>query len=156
MGTSGAEREVIETYHDRVRETLVAHLTPEARVDCHERLALALLASGETDPETLAIHFQGANQPERAAAYFARGADQAAETLAFDRAAKLYRLVLEMQPGPGPGQDQEDRRQLRTKLGDALAGAGAVPRRRGNTSPRGRGRPLPKHSSSSVAPPCNS
>jgi len=125
-GTSGAtsiaEREVIETYHDRVRETLVAHLTPEVRANCHERLALALLASGETDPETLAVHFQGANQPERAAAYFARGADQAAETLAFDRAAKLYRLALEMQPGQGP--DQEDHRRLRTRLGDALAGAG--------------------------------
>ena len=125
-GTStgqAAEREVIETYHDRVRETLVAHLTPEARVDCHERLALALLDSGETDPETLAVHFQGANQPERAAAYFARGADQAAETLAFDRAAKLYRLALEMQPGAGD-RSQEDRRRLRTKLGDALADAG--------------------------------
>jgi tetratricopeptide (TPR) repeat protein len=118
--TSGGEREVIETYHDRVRETLVAHLAPEARANCHERLALALLDSGETDPETLAVHFQGANQPERAAAYFARGADQAAETLAFDRAAKLYRLALEMEPG----QDQENRRRLRTKLGDALAGAG--------------------------------
>jgi tetratricopeptide (TPR) repeat protein len=123
--TGSGEREVIETYHDRVRETVVNHLPPATREDCHHRLARVLLDSGETDPETLAVHFQGAGQPDRAAAYFASAADQAAEALAFDRAAKLYRLALDLQPPAGAsGPDSEDSRLLRTKLGDALANAG--------------------------------
>src|SRR5205814_5092344 len=44
-----------------------------------------------------------------------KAAAQAAETLAFDRAARLYRLSLEYRP---------EARELRIKLGDALANAG--------------------------------
>jgi tetratricopeptide (TPR) repeat protein len=121
--TGSAEHEVIETYHDRVRETVVAHLAPAAREDCHHRLALALLDSGETDVEVLAVHFQGANQPDRAAGYFAQAADQAAEALAFDRAAKLYRLALDLRVPTDPVAGDEGRR-LRVRLGDALANAG--------------------------------
>jgi tetratricopeptide (TPR) repeat protein len=123
--TGSAEREAIETYHDRVRETVVDHLAPSTRQDRHRRLAQALLDSGETDPETLAVHFQGANQPEHAATYFARAADQASEALAFDRAAKLYRLALDLQLLPGTKElEAQAARQLRTRLGDALANAG--------------------------------
>jgi tetratricopeptide (TPR) repeat protein len=123
--TGSAEHEVIETYHDRVRETVVTHLAPAAREDCHHRLALALLDSGETDPEVLAVHFQGANLPARAAGYFARAADQAAEALAFDRAAKLYRLALDLhRPSDAPDARLEEARRLQIRLGDALANAG--------------------------------
>ncbi len=71
------------------------------------------------DPELMAVHLVGAGDKERAGHYYALAAAQAAEALAFDRAAKLYRLVLELQ-APGP----EEERRLRTQLAEALANAG--------------------------------
>jgi serine/threonine protein kinase len=117
--TGTAEQPALETYHDRIRETVTARLEPAVRALHHRRLAVVLEASGRADAEVLAVHFQGAGEPGRAGHYYARAAAQAAEALAFDRAAKLYRLALELQ---GPQGDEE--RVLRTSLADALANAG--------------------------------
>ncbi len=107
----------IETYHDRVRESIVNHLPPVALESHHRRLAIALEASAAVDPEVLAVHFRGANELAKSSLYYATAADSAVETLAFDRAAMLYRHALELGPTPG---DQA----LRKKLADALANAG--------------------------------
>jgi serine/threonine protein kinase len=118
-GTGAEGGGEVETYHDRVRETILAHLPPEALRVHHGRLARTLEASQPTDFEVLAVHYHGAGEPARAGELYARAADHAAGALAFDRAAQLYRLAL----GLRPAEDGDDR-PLRSRLGDALANAG--------------------------------
>jgi serine/threonine protein kinase len=115
---AGADDE-IETYHDRIRETVVAHLEPPRRAQHHSRLAHILEAAGQTEPEVLAVHFEQAGKAEKAAHYYTRAADQAVEALAFDHAAGLYRRALEWK-----SWRESERQQLRIQLGDALANAG--------------------------------
>ncbi len=111
-------REVLETAHDQVRETVVRGLRPESAKAHHRRLAHALEAWGLADPEALALHFQAAEEPETAAEYVTRAARQASEALAFDRAARLYLVALNLGPA------EKETRALRVCLGDALANAG--------------------------------
>ena len=101
---------------------MVARLEPDAARAHHHRLALVLEASGQADPEVLGLHFLGADLPERAAEFFVQAADKAAEMLAFERTATLYRRALEHQP-----RRSSQERILRARLGDALANAGRGP-----------------------------
>jgi hypothetical protein len=126
-GLRGAD--AVEPYHDRVRAAVLAHLSVEARRAWHQRLARALEALGAEDFEALCAHWQEAGDRERAAHYAARAADRAAEALAFDRAARLYRTALELRPralGRSAVRDPAlaEARRLRQRLGDALAHAG--------------------------------
>jgi len=111
-------REVLETAHDQVRETVVRDLDPEIAKGHHRLLAHALEAWGLADPETLALHFHAAEEPELAAEYVTRAARQASEALAFDRAARLYLVALNLGPA------EKETQALRVSLGDALANAG--------------------------------
>ena len=119
-GARGAD--AIETYHDRVRAAVLQHLDTESTRVLHERLALALEATslgGRADPETLATHWRGAGDKVKAAHYAAEAAAQAERALAFDRAARLYRLSLQLQPAPGASAVERS-----TRLGEALANIG--------------------------------
>ncbi len=111
--------EEIETYHDRIRETVVSRLEPDALRGYHRALALALESSGSGDPETLAVHFQATEEVNRAREYAVTAAARAEQALAFERAARLYALALDLLEGGG-----DERYRLRLKLGDALANAG--------------------------------
>jgi len=111
-------REEIEIFHDRIRASILGHLSREALQSHHRRLAAAIEASDRVDPETLAHHFEEAGDVPRAASWASVAADQASLALAFDRAVNLYRRARALQP------DDLARRTLSIKLGDALAKAG--------------------------------
>jgi len=113
-------REEVEIYHDRIRDTIVNLLSAEEVRDRQRRLAQALEASGGSDPEALALHYREAGELARAAEFAPLAAERAVQALAFDRAARLFHLSLELH---GPEED-ERKRELRIKLGDALANAG--------------------------------
>jgi hypothetical protein len=116
---SGGAEDEIEVYHDRIRDAVVAQIgAPDVRV-LHARLASVLEGSADADPETLLLHFLGAGQRENASSYALTAANRAREALAFDRAAGQYRLALDL------GRfDAATQRDIRIKLGDALAASG--------------------------------
>jgi hypothetical protein len=109
-----------ETYHDRVREAVMETLTPERVREIHARVAFASERWGVGEPEQLVVHYTEAGDGGRAGETAIHAARAAAEKLAFDRAADLYRKAIELLPG----DDQERRRMLQIELGDALANAG--------------------------------
>ncbi len=118
--TSGARpRDPVETFHDRIRETLAAALSPASLTASHRALAVALEAGGGADPERLAHHFASAGEAKRAGAYAHRAAAGADDALAFDHAARLWAKAIELLAPQGDGL-----RALQRKLGDALASAG--------------------------------
>ncbi|MBI4509934.1 MAG: protein kinase [Deltaproteobacteria bacterium] len=112
-------RDSIETYHDRVRHAVLLHLDPTRRRACHGELARVLESSSRGAPEVLALHFQAAGELEKAAAHAVTAADRAMEALAFDQAARLYRLAIELGNAP-----RAEVRLLQVKLGHALTNAG--------------------------------
>lgn len=118
--TAGARRtDTIETYHDRVRESIVSRLSPKAKRLWHGRLALALEATEPIAHEAVLDHWYGAGHPEQAARYAVQAAEQAAAALAFERAARLYEQALELSHATG-----DRRRELLIRLGEALINQG--------------------------------
>ena len=116
----GHEREaLIDTYHDRVREIVIARLGEDAQTQCHRRLAESGEALPQPDVEFLALHFRLANESGRAASYYLQAADQASHKLAFNQAADFCAEALRLHEFSAAR-----RIEVRTKMADALASGG--------------------------------
>ena len=111
--------DVLAGYHDRITATIVGALGADERRARHRDIAAALEREGGADPEVLAYHYRGAGDLGAAAVHAVLAARQAASSLAFDRAARLYRQALDAGAHEGPR-----RVALERALGDALANAG--------------------------------
>ncbi len=111
----------LETHHDRIRESVLAELGEVQRARLHRRLAEALEASGHADPETLAMHYYMAGDSKLATELAEVAARHALGELAFDRAARLLGLALDLETDP------EARCRLLVDLGFALVNAGRRP-----------------------------
>lgn len=113
----GTGRERVELHHGRVRETVLQNLGAQGRRERHRELALAMEAVHAEDFEALSRHWRGAGELERAARYATQAADGAQAALAFERAAQLYELALQLHgERPDPA--------LYERYGDALIAAG--------------------------------
>jgi hypothetical protein len=106
----------VVTYHDRVREAIVAALEENATRGLYERLALAVHATDRPEAEWLCQLYQGAHMTKEAGAQAVVAGDKAAQGLAFTRAADHYRFALGALELEGAA-----RGTLQRKLGDALA-----------------------------------
>jgi hypothetical protein len=116
--------DTVEPYHDRVRVAVLEHLLAPSQRRWHMKLAQALEVSEQNEPELLALHFGRAGHTQKAAQYAEQAAAEAAEGLAFDRAARLYAKALALRPPSSSGDVSAERRRLWIGLGDALANAG--------------------------------
>ncbi len=118
--TAGSERDdLIECFHNRIREAIVAHLSDSERRAHHLRLAAALQTLREADPEALYLHYEAAGVSERAAEYALISAERAAAALAFNHAARLYAGALELLP-----KEASDSNAIMVRMAEALMRAG--------------------------------
>ena len=111
--------DAVMTSHDRIREAVVGWIDPPARREYHGKLANVLEEWGRSDFETLASHFLAAGDDTRAGNYYETAADRAAQSLAFERAARLYDLAHAIRPLHGV-----DARLFQIKYAQALSNAG--------------------------------
>jgi eukaryotic-like serine/threonine-protein kinase len=112
----------IEIYHDRIREGIVASLGDDLQRQLHDRLAEALRAADDPDLEAIAFHCRAAGKAELAREYACSAAREAAQSLAFDRTARLCRVALELLP-----PDDPNLHSIRVSLAEALQNAGRSP-----------------------------
>jgi tetratricopeptide (TPR) repeat protein len=115
---SSGSSDQIETYHDRIRESVSAGVPPQERRGIHGRIAAALRARHSDDVEALFEHCRGAGQLADAAEYAGQAGAKAAAALAFDRAATFYQQALDAASG-GAAALPEWKRQLAAALTNA-------------------------------------
>jgi eukaryotic-like serine/threonine-protein kinase len=86
----------LESYHDRIRQIVLGLLNADGLRDLHGRIAEALRTRPSADAQALVEHYLGAGNRPAAAEYALIGGRNAAERLAFDRAADLFGLAVDL------------------------------------------------------------
>ena len=118
---SSRDAELLEPYHDRIRQAIIGVLDSEALKERHKRLAAALVTK-ETQAEMLAVHLLGAGDEQGAAHYAIRAARNAAQALAFDQASRMFQMAKVLGGFKGPHENE-----LQVALAETLANAGRGP-----------------------------
>lgn len=111
------ERELLDIYHGRIRDSLLGGLDDAQRRALHGQLAHVLEREPGADAGVLVEHFLAAGDTARARAHVLRAAEAAERGLAFVRAAGLYRRAAEL------GADRA-RWELTRSVGQMLLAAG--------------------------------
>jgi eukaryotic-like serine/threonine-protein kinase len=115
-GRRGAD--MIETYHDRIREVVAGSMDRDAAHQLHVQLAHAVEQWEHERADMLARYWLSADDHERAKRYTCEAAAEARAKLAFDRAAQLYESAAALESDP------KARAELLRALGDCRASSG--------------------------------
>jgi serine/threonine protein kinase len=91
-----AGERMLEVYHDRVRESVRSTLSSDDSRTLHANLFHTLERSGQTEPDWLHTLALGAGLDDRALHYGNAAAERANASLAFERAAGLYKKCIEI------------------------------------------------------------
>lgn len=146
--SGSADLEEVETYHDRIRETILSHLSADVVKEFHHRIAVVLesatqgpnqggvesiAAADEGSPALrtqtskrifdLAYHFDAAGESERAFPFALAMAEQARSQYALEIAEQLYRIA----ERGAENADNATRYQVAENLGDVLMLRGRYP-----------------------------
>ena len=114
-----SERGNIETYHDKVRETVASRLSFAQTSDYCSRLANFFeINPSKSDPEFLGDLYRKSDQLAKAGKAYILAGKRALESLAFHRAASLFAQAIEMLNPTG-----REECELRVLYGNALANA---------------------------------
>jgi len=111
-------QEVFEPFHDCISDAIRGEVDEAVRRESHRRIARALLDSGEATPALLVGHYVAADDTAEALRQATDAAQRADEALAFEQAAELYGLAVELSPA------EADRAELEWARAQALANAG--------------------------------
>jgi len=115
-GRQGSD--VVEAYHDRIREVVVTSLDEATAHQLHVQLAQAVEQWERERTDMLARFWLSADDHERAKRYACEAAAEARTKLAFDRAAQLYQTAAALET------DDVACAELYRALGDCQASSG--------------------------------
>jgi hypothetical protein len=97
--------DIVECYHDRIRETVVGSLEEATSRHLHIQLAEAVEQWDRERTDMLARYWLSADDHERAKRYACEAAVEARTKLAFDRAAQLYQTAADLETDAGARAD---------------------------------------------------
>jgi hypothetical protein len=112
--------DIVECYHDRIRETVVGSLDEATARHLHTQLAQAVEQWDRERTDMLARYWLSADDHERAKRYACEAATEARTKLAFDRAAQLYQTAAELET------DDVARADLLRALGECQSSNGCA------------------------------
>ncbi len=109
----------LDTWHDRIRQAAIDHLTSDGLATLHSELADALTLHEPDQVDAIAWHLGRSSQSDRAIDAMQAAALRSIDRSAFGRAEELLRRTIDLLP-----KGDRRRREMMVSLGDALAGLG--------------------------------
>lgn len=113
---SSSSTDLVTAFHDRVREVVLSGMDAGDRASLHARTVEVLERAADPDLAALTLHYLGCGRELDAAACAVSAAERAASEYAFEQAAGMYRLALDVGRWEVPEQIE-----LYVRLAEALA-----------------------------------